>query len=137
MWERRRWYVVGGRRQSLRAAQAISDEGPAHGGRDRGDAARLPPRRAAIAGDGGEEILVAVIDVAPHHRGQRHLLPQPGQTAQIPARAGEGTLCILPRGAANRDGVELQLELTARSEEHTSELQSLMRISSAVFCLKK
>src|SRR3546814_1362196 len=29
------------------------------------------------------------------------------------------------------------LALTARSEEHTSELQSLMRISYAVFCLKK
>src|SRR3546814_1821960 len=27
--------------------------------------------------------------------------------------------------------------LTMRSEEHTSELQSLMRISYAVFCLKK
>src|SRR3546814_4789302 len=27
--------------------------------------------------------------------------------------------------------------LTFRSEEHTSELQSLMRISYAVFCLKK
>src|SRR3546814_6756176 len=27
--------------------------------------------------------------------------------------------------------------LTPRSEEHTSELQSLMRISYAVFCLKK
>src|SRR3546814_9291166 len=27
--------------------------------------------------------------------------------------------------------------MTARSEEHTSELQSLMRISYAVFCLKK
>src|SRR3546814_9177214 len=27
--------------------------------------------------------------------------------------------------------------LTHRSEEHTSELQSLMRISYAVFCLKK
>src|SRR3546814_3841270 len=27
--------------------------------------------------------------------------------------------------------------LTDRSEEHTSELQSLMRISYAVFCLKK
>src|SRR3546814_8739693 len=27
--------------------------------------------------------------------------------------------------------------LTTRSEEHTSELQSLMRISYAVFCLKK
>src|SRR3546814_1604087 len=29
------------------------------------------------------------------------------------------------------------LGLCARSEEHTSELQSLMRISYAVFCLKK
>src|SRR3546814_10034769 len=28
-------------------------------------------------------------------------------------------------------------EYQARSEEHTSELQSLMRISYAVFCLKK
>src|SRR3546814_4733993 len=28
-------------------------------------------------------------------------------------------------------------EIEARSEEHTSELQSLMRISYAVFCLKK
>src|SRR3546814_3372000 len=31
----------------------------------------------------------------------------------------------------------LALFLTVRSEEHTSELQSLMRISYAVFCLKK
>src|SRR3546814_4285182 len=29
------------------------------------------------------------------------------------------------------------LRLMSRSEEHTSELQSLMRISYAVFCLKK
>src|SRR3546814_1310519 len=29
------------------------------------------------------------------------------------------------------------LVLTGKSEEHTSELQSLMRISYAVFCLKK
>src|SRR3546814_4972173 len=29
------------------------------------------------------------------------------------------------------------VEIDARSEEHTSELQSLMRISYAVFCLKK
>src|SRR3546814_8404433 len=28
-------------------------------------------------------------------------------------------------------------QLSARSEEHTSELQSLMRVSYAVFCLKK
>src|SRR3546814_6462953 len=33
---------------------------------------------------------------------------------------------------------EVQLTATSeRSEEHTSELQSLMRISYAVFCLKK
>src|SRR3546814_4705114 len=31
----------------------------------------------------------------------------------------------------------LTLEIHNRSEEHTSELQSLMRISYAVFCLKK
>src|SRR3546814_8441993 len=31
----------------------------------------------------------------------------------------------------------VDLWLTIRSEEHTSELQSLMRISYAVFCLKK
>src|SRR3546814_10898812 len=36
--------------------------------------------------------------------------------------------------AAN--GVTLSIHLS-RSEEHTSELQSLMRISYAVFCLKK
>src|SRR3546814_7195305 len=35
-------------------------------------------------------------------------------------------------------GAEVQLEVLAeRSEEHTSELQSLMRTSYAVFCLKK
>src|SRR3546814_9784254 len=33
--------------------------------------------------------------------------------------------------------VRLQRRLQPRSEEHTSELQSLMRISYAVFCLKK
>src|SRR3546814_2789344 len=42
----------------------------------------------------------------------------------------------LPRGAAARGGY-WTLPEGARSEEHTSELQSLMRISYAVFCLKK
>src|SRR3546814_1581768 len=32
---------------------------------------------------------------------------------------------------------DVTVPLSARSEEHTSELQSLMRISYAVFCLKK
>src|SRR3546814_6618106 len=38
--------------------------------------------------------------------------------------------------ARNRELAELEV-LDCRSEEHTSELQSLMRISYAVFCLKK
>src|SRR3546814_9535740 len=48
-----------------------------------------------------------------------------GQLAQ--PGLGEGHLAV---------GDGLQLE-RFRSEEHTSELQSLMRISYAVFCLKK
>src|SRR3546814_4867303 len=35
------------------------------------------------------------------------------------------------------DFLERRVRVAARSEEHTSELQSLMRISYAVFCLKK
>src|SRR3546814_10428636 len=33
--------------------------------------------------------------------------------------------------------IRIENDLILRSEEHTSELQSLMRISYAVFCLKK
>src|SRR3546814_7199667 len=44
-------------------------------------------------------------------------------------------------GRIDRDMLDIDLvvgdELVERSEEHTSELQSLMRISYAVFCLKK
>src|SRR3546814_20836511 len=40
--------------------------------------------------------------------------------------------------ARKRGFIDLQADThAARSEEHTSELQSLMRISYAVFCLKK
>src|SRR3546814_10819525 len=46
------------------------------------------------------------------------------------------------RGFSGADAVDtgldrLSLDDTHRSGEHTSELQSLMRISYAVFCLKK
>src|SRR3546814_6080546 len=46
----------------------------------------------------------------------------------------------LPRGRLGFEGQGGEKEghsRTRRSEEHTSELQSLMRISYAVFCLKK
>src|SRR3546814_1468325 len=50
--------------------------------------------------------------------------PKPSGPAVDPAATPEGR-------AALREGAD------RRSEEHTSELQSLMRISYAVFCLKK
>src|SRR3546814_8298936 len=52
-------------------------------------------------------------------------------------------LCADHPAAAQRDPCDEQLvrrrppRACQRSEEHTSELQSLMRISYAVFCLKK
>src|SRR3546814_10065585 len=42
-----------------------------------------------------------------------------------------------PAYAGARDNYFQELSPIIRSEEHTSELQSLMRISYAVFCLKK
>src|SRR3546814_4182774 len=45
-------------------------------------------------------------------------------------RAGRAAIADPARADARRGGL-------CRSEEHTSELQSLMRISYAVFCLKK
>src|SRR3546814_4017400 len=53
-----------------------------------------------------------------------------GQYAYNLAGIAEAFAVQLPE----RYGIEL---LDLRSEEHTSELQSLMRISYAVFCLKK
>src|SRR3546814_1513151 len=40
-------------------------------------------------------------------------------------------------GGATKEKVTAAFKIILRSEEHTSELQSLMRISYAVFCLKK
>src|SRR3546814_2913912 len=50
----------------------------------------------------------------------------------VGAVAADDAARTVPGAAA--DGAAL---VHARSEEHTSELQSLMRISYAVFCLKK
>src|SRR3546814_9488048 len=57
--------------------------------------------------------------------------------SQHAIRLGQSTRCpgrtIWCKGWTS----QLVTRRTARSEEHTSELQSLMRISYAVFCLKK
>src|SRR3546814_8175358 len=51
------------------------------------------------------------------------------RAAELPRR---NELCVGPEAFEH-----LLIWLQRRSEEHTSELQSLMRISYAVFCLKK
>src|SRR3546814_3771264 len=55
---------------------------------------------------------------------------------EIAKRVTESTVCGLSR--AGRKDIDRAWEaLRPRAEEHTSELQALMRISYAVFCLKK
>src|SRR3546814_4268077 len=49
-------------------------------------------------------------------------------------RADEG---LERAGDGRGQGLGIDMHFRDRSEEHTSELQSLMRISYAVFCLKK
>src|SRR3546814_10296089 len=56
------------------------------------------------------------------------------------ARAQEAARRLAEKEQAQtllREQAAWELERQRRSEEHTSELQSLMRISYAVFCLKK
>src|SRR3546814_4053239 len=72
-----------------------------------------------------------------------------GRQASVGATraAGHGSAGVLSAGGLLDglvDGAEhalsggvAHLDAQARSEEHTSELQSLMRISYAVFCFKK
>src|SRR3546814_6792621 len=55
---------------------------------------------------------------------------------QRPAFLPEAWSVQHPAGALYRTAARGDT-VTGRSEEHTSELQSLMRISYAVFCLKK
>src|SRR3546814_2577375 len=52
-------------------------------------------------------------------------------------RDGAGHRRGAVRSRGDRNHGEPRRGVAARSEEHTSELQSLMRISYAVFCLKK
>src|SRR3546814_10817239 len=95
-----------------------------------------PPGRRALRGQGAQ----------PEAPGdQLH----PDRQAAAPAAAhggrdrghGGGGDSHRGRGAAARkqphQAPDAALQRAARSEEHTSELQSLMRTSYAVFCLKK
>src|SRR3546814_4094170 len=66
------------------------------------------------------------------HRGRGRALADGAETGACPGRGvgqAQTYLQHLEQDAGQASGI--------RSEEHTSELQSLMRISYAVFCLKK
>src|SRR3546814_4689797 len=59
--------------------------------------------------------------------------PQPGRTELRLRAVGHRQTAEVEQ--PHRDPCQRQLGAEARSEEHTSELQSLMRISYPVFCL--
>src|SRR3546814_4493819 len=72
--------------------------------------------------------------------------PNKALAAAIDAAIAKGIVVVAAAGNRDPDaepedeeseGAQGQDEPPARSEEHTSELQSLMRISYAVFCLQK
>src|SRR3546814_6485632 len=83
------------------------------------------------------------------HRGARQRVPYPVVALVGYTNAGKSTLFnrLTEARVLARDQLFATLDPTmrrvrlpsgqTRSEEHTSELQSLMRISYAVFCLKK
>src|SRR3546814_1068621 len=81
-----------------------------------------------VAGEPGHRGLGSV-GGAPGHPVAADLYPVAGQGCQ-------GRVAMAVR-RADRRFLRLHRLQLARSEEHTSELQSLMRISYAVFCLKK
>src|SRR3546814_3746383 len=90
--------------------------------------ARLPPRVGAIDLRRGR-FKTDAADIGEHFA---------GGIVEHDARAVANAVRAQPRKLAAQDHDRGGLDAAAgRSEEHTSELQSLMRISYVVFCLKK
>src|SRR3546814_1568489 len=73
-----------------------------------------------------------------HGRGHPDVVEPPAAVGGGPVARPVAPPAIKPfrRGGEVADGVDPAVR-GLRSEEHTSELQSLMRISYAVFCLQK
>src|SRR3546814_2801699 len=98
----------------------------------------LPYRFGGPAQDGPTEILLIT-----SRETKRWVVPKGNPLNGMPRHAAAaveaeeeagviGAVCPTPIGS-----YEYRKRRANRSEEHTSELQSLMRISYAVFCLKK
>src|SRR3546814_4328785 len=89
------------------------------------------PRPHALGSTAGNELFWRVDRQYWH----RHAL-KPGITGLAQIRGFRGAT-NKKRDIVNRLGADLEYQHGWRSEEHTSELQSLMRNSYAVFCLNK
>src|SRR3546814_1904204 len=81
-----------------------------------------------VAPDGIQRLMRRVVGA---HRAERLLVS--GELVESEQALAIGLVDEL----TDIDGVPARALAWLRSEEHTSELQSLMRISYAVFCLKK
>src|SRR3546814_9036578 len=79
---------------------------------------------------GAQEIVGDLGSVAALLAGTQALSPGEAQPKQFGIVMGEADI-------GDAGGKKARAAAACRSEEHTSELQSLMRISYAVFCLKK
>src|SRR3546814_2807750 len=87
---------------------------------------------AGISGTGpGGRIVKADLGLSPM------LAPAPAMAAAQPLAPTPAAIAPPPEGVPVEAVKLSSMRKTIRSEEHTSELQSLMRISYAVFCLKK
>src|SRR3546814_9142481 len=90
-----------------------------------------PPRAQARRKGPAAHHIAAPVDPVEHRRIARE--PDP----PLSFRGGVGGGVPRPDPAPHRSSPGSPSFTASRSEEHTSELQSLMRISYAVFCLKK
>src|SRR3546814_2365534 len=70
---------------------------------------------------------------------RRHRRPSSRPARRIDQRRRSASVGFdrIARARSSSNAFRARAWVTVRSEEHTSELQSLMRISYAVFCLKK
>src|SRR3546814_6239611 len=88
----------------------------------------------------GDVATVGITDFAQGQLGDIVFVEVPDTGAEL-AKGGDAAVVESVKAASDVyapvDGVVTEGNGQLRSEEHTSELQSLMRTSYAVFCLKK
>src|SRR3546814_7270808 len=99
---------------------------------------RPPPARSAVSPVARAAMLALTISVDARAASGNLIarrVEAKGRELESSLRAQRRNL--LPSFSVTMAGDGFVTPLLARSEEHTSELQSLMRTPSAVFCLKK